>query len=41
MIKTIGRVISPIVLIFAVYLLLAGHNDSGGEFPAALMMALG
>ncbi|WP_018924097.1 MnhB domain-containing protein [Salsuginibacillus kocurii] len=41
MIKTVGRIISPIVLIFAVYLLFAGHNDSGGEFPAALMAALG
>ncbi|NJP39251.1 MnhB domain-containing protein [Alkalicoccus luteus] len=38
--RTIGKVVSPIMMIFSIYLLQAGHNSSGGEFPAALMFAL-
>ncbi|PSL40851.1 multisubunit sodium/proton antiporter MrpB subunit [Salsuginibacillus halophilus] len=39
--QTVARVISPIILLFAVHLIVAGHYEAGGEFPAALMIAIG
>jgi multisubunit Na+/H+ antiporter MnhB subunit len=40
-VRTIGKIVSPIIILFSFYLLIAGHNDAGGEFPAAIMFALG
>jgi len=39
-IRTVVRVVAPLVLIFSFYLLLRGHNAPGGGFIAGLMSAL-
>lgn len=39
--KTITRVVSPIILIFSLYLLLRGHQLPGGGFIAGLMTSTG
>lgn len=41
LVSTIGKIVSPLIILFSFYLLFAGHNDAGGEFPAAIMFALG
>ncbi|KMK77541.1 Na(+)/H(+) antiporter subunit B [Alkalihalobacillus pseudalcaliphilus] len=39
MLQTISRVVVYIILIFSVYLFLAGHNSPGGGFIGGLMTA--
>ena len=39
MLQTITRVVSYIILVFSIYLLLAGHNNPGGGFIGGLMTA--
>lgn len=38
--RVAARVLMPIVLIFAVFLLLRGHNEPGGGFVAGLVVAV-
>lgn len=39
--KTSGRVILPLALMFSVYVLLRGHNEPGGGFIGGLIAAAG
>lgn len=39
--KTSGRIIFPLALIFSVYVLLRGHNEPGGGFIGGLIAAAG
>jgi multicomponent Na+:H+ antiporter subunit B len=38
--RTATRVMMPLLLLFAVFLLLRGHNDPGGGFIAGLVVAI-
>lgn len=39
--RTSGRIILPLALIFSVYVLLRGHNEPGGGFIGGLIAAAG
>ena len=38
--QTAARALMPLLLVFAVFLLLRGHNEPGGGFVAGLVVAI-
>ncbi|KID28322.1 cation transporter [Streptomyces regensis] len=40
LLEVLARILFPTVLVFSVYLLLAGHNDAGGGFSGGLVAGL-
>jgi multicomponent Na+:H+ antiporter subunit B len=40
LLRTAARLLMPLLLVFAVFLLLRGHNEPGGGFVAGLVVAM-